>query len=233
MSASSHCRRSQAPLESKKSIPSSPPPQASVLIAHGNAGWAAQRRDYIAQPIRGLGGLDVYVLENPGYGPRGGSSSLRSWLSAMEEAVRLLPTNRPIYVVSESIGAGAAAHAAKTYPDRIAGMAMLVPFDSLTSVAQAHMPFLLPNLTLRDRYRKPPPAGSRRQMHPVSPCRAGLLSRGAQDPAQGTRRTADTPPAHHRGHRAQQDHGGDHWVQNPRPAKPPRRCGQHSLCSGF
>lgn len=133
-------------------IPAALPATGSVLIIHGNAGCALDR-SYLARPIHEAGGLDVFVLEYPGYGARSGSPSLKSWLAAGEQAFALLPQHKPIYVVSESIGAGVAAHLAKTYPQGVAGMGMFVPYDSLPALAQSRMPLLLPYLFLRDRYQ--------------------------------------------------------------------------------
>lgn len=131
-----------------------PPPatsSGSVLIVHGNAGSAGQR-DYLAQPIHQIGELEVFVLEYPGYGARQGSPSLRSLLAAGTEAVALLSKDKPIYVVSESIGAGVAAHLARTHPENVAGLVFFVPYHSLPALAQSKMPWLLPYLFLRDRY---------------------------------------------------------------------------------
>lgn len=127
-------------------------PTGSVLVVHGNAGYALDR-SYLARPIHMAGEMEVFVLEYPGYGARGGSPGLKSWLAAGEEAFGLLPRTQPIYVVSESIGAGVAAHLAGTYPKEIAGMVLFVPFDNLASVAQNKMPLLLPYLFLADRYK--------------------------------------------------------------------------------
>jgi uncharacterized protein len=122
-----------------------------VLIVHGNAGCALQR-DYLAQPIQQTGELEVFVLEYPGYGARAGAPSLKSLLAAGTEALALLPKDKPIYVVSESIGAGVAAHLARTHPQDVAGLALFVPYDSMPALAQSKMPLLLPYLFLRDRY---------------------------------------------------------------------------------
>ena len=127
-------------------------PTGSVLIVHGNAGCALNR-DYIARPIHETGTLDVLVMEYPGYGARGGSPGKPSWLAAIEEAFALLPKDRPIYLVSESLGTGVAAYLAKTHPDQVAGMVMFVPYDSLPALAQSKMPVLLPYLFLVDRYQ--------------------------------------------------------------------------------
>lgn len=123
----------------------------SVLVIHGNGGCALQR-GYIARPIHDAAALDVFILEFPGYGMREGSPGLKSILAAAEEAFTLLPKDNPIYLVSESLGTGVAAHLAKTHPKEIAGMVMFVPYDSLPSLAQSKMPLLLPYLFLVDRY---------------------------------------------------------------------------------
>lgn len=123
----------------------------SVLVMHGNAGCAVQR-GYFAKPIHEAATLDVFILEFPGYGMRGGSPSLKSFLAAAEEAFGLLPKEKPIYLVSESLGTGVAAHLGKTFPRDIAGMVMFVPYDSLPSLAQSKMPLLLPYFFLVDRY---------------------------------------------------------------------------------
>src|SRR6516162_821233 len=113
---------------------------ASVLIVHGNAGCAADR-DYIAQPIHAAADVDVFVLEYPGYGARDGSPAKASMDAAAEEAFQLLPSGKPKYLVSESIGAGVACGLAKKHPEEIAGLALFVPDHNLASVAQGKLWF--------------------------------------------------------------------------------------------
>lgn len=127
------------------------PAKMSVLIIHGNAGSALDRI-YLARPIHDAASVDVYLLEYPGYGARPGSPGQKSILNAASEAFALLLTTAPIYVVSESIGTGVAAHLAKTFNDRIAGMMLFVPYDNLASVAQEKMPFLPVRVILWDRF---------------------------------------------------------------------------------
>jgi len=124
---------------------------ASVLIVHGNAGCALGR-DYIAQPIHDAASVDVFVLEYPGYGARGGSPSKESMVAAAEEAFQLQPKNLPRYVVSESIGTGVACELAKNHPGEIAGLALLVPYHNLAVVAQRKMWFLPAYFLLFDRF---------------------------------------------------------------------------------
>lgn len=132
-------------------IPATGASTGSVLIVHGNAGCAIDRA-YLAQPIHEAADVDVFVLEYPGYGAREGSPGKKNFDAAAEEAFRLLPSNAPKYIVSESIGAGVACDLAKDHPEEIAGMALLVPYHNLASVAQRRMWFLPAYFLLLDRF---------------------------------------------------------------------------------
>ncbi len=132
-------------------IPAHGTATGSLLIVHGNAGCALDR-DYIAQPIHEAADVDVFVLEYPGYGARGGSPSKKSFIAAAEEAIELLPATSPKYLVSESIGAGVACELAKKYPLAVAGMVLFVPYHNLASVAQHRIWFLPSYFLLVDRF---------------------------------------------------------------------------------
>src|ERR1019366_1267979 len=132
-------------------LAASAPPIASVLIAHGNAGCAIDR-GYLAGPIHDAASVDVYVLEYPGYGARGGSPCKRSFIAAGEEAFESLPNGLARYVVSESIGAGVACHLAKAHSTEVAGLLLFMPYHDLASVAQRKIFFLPAYLFLLDRF---------------------------------------------------------------------------------
>jgi pimeloyl-ACP methyl ester carboxylesterase len=132
-------------------LPASSAPVGSVLIVHGNGGWALDRA-YMAPPIHDAAALDVYILEYPGYGAREGSPGEKNVLSAADEAFENLPAIVPAYLVSESLGTGVAAHLAQKYPARVAGIAMFVPYDKLASVAENHVPFIPAYFLLWDRF---------------------------------------------------------------------------------
>lgn len=132
-------------------LPANGAPTGSVLVLHGNAGCALNRA-YIARPIHEVASRDVYVLEYPGYGARGGSPSMKGLLAAGEEAFAMLPSNMPIHLVSESLGAGVASHLAKAHGTRVSGLMMFAPYNNLASVGQRQMPFLPVRLLLRDRF---------------------------------------------------------------------------------
>jgi pimeloyl-ACP methyl ester carboxylesterase len=131
--------------------PAGSAPVGSVLIAHGNGGWALNRA-YMASPIHAAAPLDVYILEYPGYGARVGSPSEASVLAASDEAFDSLPKNLPVYLVSESLGAGVVAHLAQKNPGTVAGLALFVPYDKLASVAENHVPFIPAYFLLWDRF---------------------------------------------------------------------------------
>jgi pimeloyl-ACP methyl ester carboxylesterase len=132
-------------------LPASGVRRSNVLIVHGNAGSAIDR-DYFARPIHQAVAADVYILEYPGYGTRAGSPSMTSLLAAADEAFDFLPVNEPVYVVGESLGAGVAAHLAKTRGDRVSGLMLFMPYDNLVSVAQSKIPIVPVRLLLRDQF---------------------------------------------------------------------------------
>ena len=126
----------------------------AVLISHGNAGYAMHRADY-AQVLRAAApdrAVSVYVLEYPGYGARPGSPSQDAFLAAASEALGQIPEDMPVILLGESIGTGVASATAATHPDRVNGLLLLTPFDSLASVAQHHYPLLPVRWIMRDKF---------------------------------------------------------------------------------
>jgi hypothetical protein len=176
-------------------------PAGSMLILHGNAGWALNRA-YIALPIHEAAPLDVYILEYPGFGAREGSPGEGSLLSAADEAFENLPENLPAYLVSESLGTGVAAHLAQKYPSRVAGLAMFVPYNKLASVAENHVPFLPAYFLLWDRFN--PEAWLKNYHGPVKVIIAGadeiippILGRRLYDGYNGPKILEVIPGARH------------------------------------
>ena len=128
-----------------------PQPKAVWLMTHGNGGQAAHR-DYVLQRMSPKDAL--YVLEYPGYGLRSGSPTRESMNRAASEAYRKLRSRYPgipLNVLGESIGSGpACALAAEPVPpDKIV---LVVPFDTLVSVASEHLPYIPVSLLLKDRW---------------------------------------------------------------------------------
>jgi pimeloyl-ACP methyl ester carboxylesterase len=127
------------------------PAAGRLLIVYGNGNHAAGCAHYV-DDIQSVVALDVFVLEYPGYADRPGKLSQKSFLHASDEAFQLLDTNKPVYLLGESLGTGVAAYLAGKHPDTVAGMILLSPYNRLTDVAQSYYPFLPVHLLLIDRF---------------------------------------------------------------------------------
>lgn len=134
-----------------KRLSSKQPADGTVLVAYGNGSTAIGSSHY-ADDIQGIAAFDVFILEYPGYEDRLGPPSQGNLFNAADEAFQMLSTNKPIYLLGESLGTGVAAYLAGTCPDRIAGVVLISPFNRLTSVAQSHYPILPVGLLIVDRF---------------------------------------------------------------------------------
>lgn len=126
-------------------------PASVWLMAHGNAGQAANR-EYILNCVSPDSA--VYVVEYPGYGLRPGRPSEASLNRAVREAYDELLARYPnlgIGVIGESLGSGPACTLAQA-PVPPARFVLIVPFATLASVASDHMPFLPTRLLVKDRW---------------------------------------------------------------------------------
>jgi len=127
------------------------PARVTVLIAHGNAGAAAER-DYLVDPLQAGVSADVFLLEYPGFGGRAGRPDQKSFEAAMDEALALLAGRKPLVLVGESLGAAVAAYGAGRGGGKVDGLILLTPFNHLTAAARHHYPWLPVGWILRDRY---------------------------------------------------------------------------------
>lgn len=128
-------------------------PAVSVLICHGNAGYAVHRAVWVsliraALPERAV---SVHILEYPGYGAREGRPSQNANIAAAEDALESLPQG-PVVGFGESIGTGVISALAARHPARVAGLVLVTPFDSLAAVAAHHYPLLPVRWLMRDKY---------------------------------------------------------------------------------
>lgn len=128
-----------------------PSPENVWLMMHGNGGQASDR----SYALSSFSPRDsIFILEYPGYGQREGRPSLKTINAAAREAYDLLKRrfpDKPLCVVSESIGSGPASILA-THPDPPEKIVLVVPFDTLASVASHHFPFLPVGLMLWDKW---------------------------------------------------------------------------------
>lgn len=124
----------------------------TVLVVHGNAGAAAER-SYLLDPIQQATGLDVYVLEYPGFAGRAGKPTQSTLTAAADEGLLLLTSaGKPVFVVGESLGTGVASHLAGQHSQKVAGVILLTPFNSLVTAAGHHYPWLPVRWLLMDPY---------------------------------------------------------------------------------
>jgi len=127
------------------------PAEGTVLITYGNGSTAIGCEHYVSD-IQNVASFNVFILEYPGYADRSGSPSQESIFRAADEAIQLLSTNKPVYLLGESLGSGVASYLAGTYSNQIAGVILISPFNCLTDVAQNHYPQLPIRELLLDRY---------------------------------------------------------------------------------
>jgi hypothetical protein len=122
-----------------------------VLITHGNGGCAIDRADF-AEPLRVLAGMNIFILEYPGFGDRAGVPSEGSLFKAAEDAFQSLPRTAPIYLLGESLGTGVAAHLAGTQSNEVSGVLLFAPYNSLVDVAQHHVRILPARWLMHDYF---------------------------------------------------------------------------------
>lgn len=127
-----------------------------LIVFHGNAGNAIYRSHFVnGFESLGNGGLwEVWILEYPGYGSRPGEPSRDTIDGAALDAVQRLKEldDRPVYVLGESLGSGAACAIAASEAAIVKGVVLMTPYARLADVAQARLPFLPSRWILRDRW---------------------------------------------------------------------------------
>jgi len=128
------------------------PAAGQILITYGNGSTAVGVSHY-ADDIQQQTNFDVFILEYPGYEDRPGPPTEHNFFSAADTALQLLATNRPIYIVGESLGTGVAAYLAGKHPDLIAGIVLIAPYEQLADPAQQKFPWLPVRLLLADRFK--------------------------------------------------------------------------------
>jgi uncharacterized protein len=126
--------------------------KGTVLVFHGNAGSALDRR-YYSEALERLG-FRVILMEYPGYGARRGKLGEASLAADARESVAmaLAEFGRPIYVWGESLGCGVATGVAADPATAVDAVVLLTPWDTLANMAQAHYWYLPARWLTRDHY---------------------------------------------------------------------------------
>lgn len=126
------------------------PEGASLVLGFGGNAWNA---DDLALHLHSIfPDRDVVAFHYRGYPPSTGRPTAQAILNDAldihdEIVARLAPDN--IVTVGLSLGAGPAAHLARSRP--ITGLVLVTPFDTLTALAREHYPWLPVSLLLRHR----------------------------------------------------------------------------------
>ncbi len=121
-----------------------------LLVFHGNAGNALDRIYYV-RLFESLG-VEVVLLEYPGYGARGGEVSEATLVAAGREAAELLAREGPLLLLGESLGSGVACQVAAADPGRIQGLLLVTPYARMSEVGAEAYPWLPVSWLLRDRW---------------------------------------------------------------------------------
>jgi pimeloyl-ACP methyl ester carboxylesterase len=116
--------------------------RGSLVVLHGNAGSALDR-GYFVDAFRSAARtlpLDVYLVEYPGYGPRGGAPSEERLVAAARRAIALVrgQARGPVLLAGESLGGAVAALAAAADPTAVDGLLLVTPLASVPAVARRH-----------------------------------------------------------------------------------------------
>lgn len=129
------------------------------LVFHGNAGQALDRMYYVNLLQTGKRGeregVQLCILEYPGYGARTGKPGEASILEAARQAIAALPADAdapPLYLLGESLGSGVACAMAAEFPATVKGVVLTTPYSSLTNVAHRQFPWLPTGWLLRHRF---------------------------------------------------------------------------------
>ena len=127
-----------------------------IVVFHGNAGHALHRAHFV-EALAGLDGgakWEVYLFEYPGFGARAGTPGEKAIITAGRAALEELiaQDSRPLFLVGESLGSGAACALAGALPDRVAGVLLVMPYSALTDVAAHHYGFIPVRWILRTRF---------------------------------------------------------------------------------
>lgn len=126
--------------------------KGTVILFHGNAGMAFHRSFY-AKALK-MQNMQVILAEYPGYGNRNGRPSEKVLVNDALETIRLVHQEygEPIFLWGESLGCGVVAGAVSKTEINVKGVVLLLPWDTLSNLAQTHYPYLPARWLVLDKY---------------------------------------------------------------------------------
>ena len=126
--------------------------KGTILIFHGNAG-SARGRLYFIEALEKLD-YRVILAEYPGYGARTGQPSESVFIEDCLQTALLAQKSfsGPFFLWGESLGTGVVSGIVKTGKVKTNGIILMMPFDSLASVAQHHYWYFLGKWLTRDKF---------------------------------------------------------------------------------
>jgi hypothetical protein len=129
-----------------------PASRGTIVLFHGNGGWALDRGQYVDAFIQR--GFRIFLYEYPGYGGRPGHPSEAAIVPDAQALIRSLDQAGygPVYVWGESLGAGVAAAVCADENLPVHGLVLLTPWDTLAHTAGAYYPFVPVAMLLSDKY---------------------------------------------------------------------------------
>jgi uncharacterized protein len=129
-------------------------PDEVLLIFSGNGGTSLGSAGFHYYCQQHPGHWKTFLLEYPGYGSREGTPSESSLTAAGVEAVDVLADQpgRRIWLLGFSLGSGTASATVRQRPDKVDGVLLMVPFNSITDTASHHYPYFPVSWFMKTRF---------------------------------------------------------------------------------
>jgi pimeloyl-ACP methyl ester carboxylesterase len=129
-----------------------PASRGTIVLFHGNGGWALDRTAYVDAFTQR--GFRVFLYEYPGYGGRPGHPSEAVIVPDGRALIRSLDGGGygPIYVWGESLGAGVAAAVCADPTLPVHGLVLLTPWDNIANVGLSIYPYIPVRQLMIDKY---------------------------------------------------------------------------------
>ena len=126
--------------------------RGTIVMFHGNGGWAGEQTPYASAFSRR--GFRSFFYEYPGYGGRPGSPSEKSIVPEAQTLIRALEREGfgPLYIWGESLGSGVASAVCADATLPVHGLVLMMPWDTVASVGHYRYPFIPVSWLMSDRY---------------------------------------------------------------------------------